>query len=61
VSEDVARLADEFPEWRVEERWLASVSKADVRILVAHRGEVSVSGFTAEDLARAIRQSGGDG
>jgi hypothetical protein len=56
--DDLALLRDMFPDWDIEARWTVAGTGPDARILVASRGDVEVSGFTAQYLAALIRREG---
>jgi hypothetical protein len=55
---DLEQLRATFPAWEVEAQWTTAGSGPDRRCLLAHRGDVTVSAWTAEDLAEAIRREG---
>jgi hypothetical protein len=56
---DLGRLRATFPDWEIEARWQAAPSGPDKRYLLAHKGDVTVSAWTAEDLAAEIRRETG--
>jgi hypothetical protein len=53
---DLDQLRDMFPDWSIEARWTVAGTGPDSRYLLASRGGVTLSGWTAEDLAAAIRR-----
>jgi hypothetical protein len=57
--DDVAALEAEFPLWDFAERWAAAGSGPDGRVLMAWRGNVTLSAVTADGLRRKIRRAGG--
>jgi hypothetical protein len=58
-SDDLAQLRATFPEWSIEARWTVAGTGPDSRYLLASRGGVTVSAWTAEDLAAEIRRETG--
>ena len=56
---DLAQLRDMFPDWSIEARWTVAGTGPDSRYLLASRGGVTVSAWTAEDLAVEIRRETG--
>jgi hypothetical protein len=54
--DDLAQLRDMFPDWSIEARWTVAGTGPDSRYLLASRGGVTVSAWTAEDLAAEIRR-----
>ena len=48
-----------FPAWEIEARWTVAGTGPDSRYLLASRGGVTVSAWTAEDLAAEIRRETG--
>jgi hypothetical protein len=58
-SDDLAQLRDMFPDWSIEARWTVAGTGPDSRYLLASRGGVTLSAWTAEDLAAAIRRETG--
>ena len=57
--DDVAQLRATFPDWSIEARWTVAGTGPDSRYLLASRGGVTVSAWTAEDLAAEIRRETG--
>jgi hypothetical protein len=57
--DDLAQLRATFPEWSIEARWTVAGTGPDSRYLLASRGGVTVSAWTAEDLAAEIRRETG--
>ena len=53
--DDLVQLRDMFPDWQIEARWTVAGTGPDSRYLLASRGGVTVSAWTAEDLAAEIR------
>ena len=56
---DLDQLRATFPDWEFEARWTVAGTGPDSRYLLASRGGVTVSAWTAEDLAAAIRRETG--
>ena len=54
--DDLARLRATFPDWTIEARWTVAGTGPDSRYLLASRGGVTLSAWTAEDLAAEIRR-----
>jgi len=48
-----------FPDWSIEARWTVAGTGPDSRYLLASRGGVTVSAWTAEDLTAEIRRETG--
>ena len=57
--DDLAQLREQFPDWDIEARWTVAGTGPDSRYLRAHRGGVTVSAWTPEDLAAEIRRETG--
>jgi hypothetical protein len=57
--DDLAQLRDMFPDWSIEARWTVAGTGPDSRYLLASRGDVTLSAWTAEDLAAEIRREAG--
>ena len=57
--DDLAWLRELFPDWSFEARWTVAGSGPDRRYLLASRGGVTLSAWTAEDLAAEIRRETG--
>ena len=55
-SSDLDLLRATFPGWDIEARWTVAGTGPDARYLVASSGDVTVTGWTAEDLAARIRR-----
>jgi hypothetical protein len=55
-AEDIAQLRAAFPGWDIEARWTVAGTGPDSRVLVASRGDVTVSALDAQGLAGAIRK-----
>jgi hypothetical protein len=58
-SGDLAALRAAFHDWDIEARWTVAGTGPDSRYLLASRGGVTVSAWTAEDLAAEIRRETG--
>jgi len=58
-SGDLEQLRDMFPDWKIEARWTVAGTGPDSRYLLASRGGVTLSAWTAEDLAAEIRRETG--
>jgi len=58
-SGDLAQLREQFPDWEIEPRWTVAGTGPDARYLLAHKGDVTVSAWTAADLAAEIRRETG--
>ena len=54
--DDLAQLREQFPDWEIEPLWTVAGTGPDSRYLLAHKGDVTVSAWTAEDLAAGIRR-----
>ena len=59
MEPDIPALAAEFPEWHIGSTWWAATSGPDMRCLVARRGPVVKTAFTAAGLRRQILSEGG--
>ena len=57
--DDLAQLREVFPDWEIEPRWTVAGTGPDSRYLLAHKGDVTVSAWTPEDLATEIRRETG--
>jgi hypothetical protein len=55
-SDDLAELREQFPAWTIEAAWTTSSSGPDRRYLVAHKASMTVSAWTAGDLAAEMRR-----
>ena len=56
---DLDQLRATFPDWVFEARWTVAGTGPDSRYLLASRGGVTLSAWTAEDLAAEIRRETG--
>jgi len=56
---DLEQLRATFPDWSIEARWTVAGTVPDSRYLLTSRGGVTVSAWTAEDLAAEIRRGTG--
>ena len=54
--DDLAQPRAMFPDWEIEPRWTVAGTGPDGRYLLASRGGVTLSAWTAEDLAAEIRR-----
>ena len=52
--DDLAQLREQFPDWDIEARWTVAGTGPDSRYLLASRGGVTVSAWTAADLTAEI-------
>jgi hypothetical protein len=52
-------LREQYPDWKIREDWLVVASGPDRKRYVASRACITVTAWTVEDLARAIRQTAG--
>ena len=57
--DDLARLREQFSDWQIEARWTVAGTGPDSRYLLASKGGVTVSAWSAEDLAVEIRRTTG--
>jgi hypothetical protein len=53
--DDLAQLRATFPDWEFEAKWTVAGTGPDSRYLVAPRGDVTLSGWSAAGLAAQIR------
>jgi hypothetical protein len=53
---DLEQLRATFPDWDIEARWTVAGTGPDQRYLLASRGGVTVTAWTAGDLAAEIRR-----
>jgi hypothetical protein len=53
---DLEQLRATFPSWDIEARWTVAGTGPDSRYLLARKGDVSLAGWHAEDLAAQIRR-----
>lgn len=58
-ADDLAQLRATFPAWEIEARWTVAGTGPDSRYLLASRGGVTLSAWTAADLAAEIRRETG--
>jgi hypothetical protein len=56
---DLEQLREQFPDWEIEARWTVAGTGPDSRYLLASRVGVTLSAWTAEDLAAKIRRETG--
>jgi hypothetical protein len=56
---DLEQLRHDFPDWSIEARWTVAGTGPDSRYLLASRGGVTLSAWTAEDLATKIGRETG--
>ena len=56
---DLEQLRATFPDWDIEARWTVAGTGPDQRYLLASRGGVTVTAWTAGDLAAEIRRETG--
>jgi hypothetical protein len=54
--DDIEQLREQFPDWEIESRWTVAGTGPDSRYLLAHKGAVTVTAWTAGDLAAEIRR-----
>jgi hypothetical protein len=54
--DNLAQSRDMFPDWSIEAGWTVAGTGPDSRYLLASRGGVTVSAWTAADLAAEIRR-----
>jgi hypothetical protein len=54
--DDLAQLREQFPGWAFHVHWTTANSGPDVRSLIATRGDVVLSAWTAAELAALIRR-----
>jgi hypothetical protein len=57
--DDLAQLRATFPDWSIEARWTVAGTGPDSRYLLASKGGVTLSAWTAGDLAAEIRRETG--
>ena len=53
---DLEQLREQFPTWEIEAKWTVAGTGPDARYLLAHKGDVTISAWTAEDLAAEMRR-----
>jgi hypothetical protein len=54
--DDLAQLREQFPDWEIESRWTVAGTGPDSQYLLAHKDDVTVTAWTAGDLAAEIRR-----
>jgi hypothetical protein len=52
---DLEQLREQFPAWEIEARWTVAGTGPDARYFLANKGDVTVSAWSADDLAAEIR------
>ena len=57
--DDLVQLREQFPDWEIHVRWTVAGTGPDSRYLLAHKDEVTVTAWTAGDLAAEIRRETG--
>ena len=57
--DDLGQLRATFPDWDIEARWTAAGTGPDQRYLLAQKDDVTVTAWTAGDLAAEIRRENG--
>jgi hypothetical protein len=57
--DDLAQLRATFPDWDIEARWTVAGTGPDQRYLLAQKADVTVTAWTAGDLAAGIRRETG--
>jgi hypothetical protein len=55
-ASDLDQLREQYPQWEIEARWVTTASGPDRCHWMAHRGPITVSGWTLGDLAAEIRR-----
>jgi hypothetical protein len=58
TTSDLTALRERFPGWEFEAKWTVAGTGPDSRYLLARKGDVTVTGWTAEDLAAGILRKG---
>jgi hypothetical protein len=53
-------LREAYPDWQIVVGYITAASRPDARVLYAHRGAVTLTAFSEQDLARALQQSAGE-
>jgi hypothetical protein len=56
---DLEQLRATFPDWDIEPRWTVAGTGPDSRYLLAHKDDLTVTAWTAGDLAAEIRRETG--
>jgi hypothetical protein len=57
---DLDRLREKFPDWDITASWTTAASGPDQRHLIASNSDITISAWTAAELAREIeRQEAG--
>jgi hypothetical protein len=54
--DDIAALRAAFPDWEIEARWVTSASAPDRRLYLANKDDVTVTAWTAGDLAAEMQR-----
>ena len=57
--DDLEQLRVTVPDWDIEARWTAAGTGPDQRYLLAQKDDVTVTAWTAGDLAAEIRRETG--
>ncbi len=57
---DLDMLRGDFPEWDIETAWITVNSGPDRQHLLAHRGRLTLTAWTAAGLRRAIEEIGAE-
>jgi hypothetical protein len=57
--DDLAQLRATFPDWDIEARWTVAGTGPDQRYLLAQKNDLTVTAWTAGDLAANIRRETG--
>ena len=57
TERELAELRETFPGWEIRESWTTAASGPDRRHLLASRQGITVSAWTASELAREIRRA----
>jgi hypothetical protein len=58
-DDGLARLRAAYPQWSIESRWVTTASGPDRCHWMAHRGPITVAGWTLADLAAEMRRQDG--
>ena len=57
--DDLAQLRATFPDWDIESRWTVAGTGPDQRYLLAQKDDLTVTAWTAGDLAAEIGRETG--
>jgi hypothetical protein len=57
--DDLAQLRATFPDWNIEARWTVAGTGPDSRYLLAQKDDLTITAWTAGDLAAEIRRETG--